>query len=67
VLGRAAIAADAVVNGPAILNQMDTTTLIPPGWQARLARSGALILSRTDGAAAPDHTETDRGEREARP
>ena len=48
VLGRAAVAADAVVQGPAILNQMDTTTLIPPGWQARLAPSDALILHRTE-------------------
>jgi N-methylhydantoinase A len=53
VLGRAAVAADAVVPGPAILNQMDTTTLIPPGWQARLAPSGALILSRTEAEARP--------------
>jgi N-methylhydantoinase A len=53
VLGRAAVAADAVVQGPAILNQMDTTTLIPPGWQARLAASGALILSRTETEARP--------------
>ena len=51
VLGRAAVAADAVVHGPAILNQMDTTTLIPPGWQARLAPSGALILSRIETGA----------------
>jgi N-methylhydantoinase A len=48
VLGRAAVAADATVQGPAILNQMDTTTLIPPGWQAHLASSGALILSRIE-------------------
>jgi hypothetical protein len=32
---------------------MDTTTLIPPGWQARLAPSGALILSRTEAEARP--------------
>jgi N-methylhydantoinase A len=53
VLGRGAVAADTVVQGPAILNQMDTTTLIPPGWQARLARSGALILSRIESEARP--------------
>jgi N-methylhydantoinase A len=53
VLGRAAVAGDAVVQGPAILNQMDTTTLIPPGWQARLAPSGALILSQTAMEARP--------------
>ncbi|HLB98060.1 MAG TPA: hypothetical protein VJK90_10380, partial [Acetobacteraceae bacterium] len=53
VLGRSAVAADAVVQGPAILNQMDTTTLIPPGWSARLARSGALILSRIESEVRP--------------
>jgi N-methylhydantoinase A len=53
VLGRSAVAADAVVPGPAILNQMDTTTLIPPGWSARLARSGALILSRIESEVRP--------------
>ncbi len=44
VLSRAALGADDVVQGPVILNQMDTTTLIPPGWQANLAPSGALVL-----------------------
>jgi len=53
VLGRDAVASDAVVQGPAILNQMDTTTLIPPGWEARLAGSGALILSRIESEARP--------------
>jgi hypothetical protein len=32
---------------------MDTTTLIPPEWQARLAPSGALILERTNQEAQP--------------
>jgi N-methylhydantoinase A len=54
VLGRSAVAADAVVQGPAILNQMDTTTLIPPGWRAWLAGSGALILARNDGVGGSD-------------
>ena len=53
VLGRGALDAGAVVVGPAILNQMDTTTLIPPDWQARLAPSGALILERINGEARP--------------
>ena len=35
------------VAGPAIINQMDTTTLVPPGWQARRIESGALVLERT--------------------
>ena len=37
------------VAGPAILTQLDTTTLIPPGWRARPDRSGSgnLILRRS--------------------
>jgi N-methylhydantoinase A len=48
VLSRATLGPEDVVHGPAILNQMDTTTLIPPGWQASLAPSGALILRHTE-------------------
>ena len=47
IVGRAALADGRALNGPAIINQMDTTTLIPPGWRARIVRSGALILERT--------------------
>jgi N-methylhydantoinase A len=41
--GRSSIA------GPAILTQLDTTTLVPPGWRARPDRSdsGNLILRRS--------------------
>jgi N-methylhydantoinase A len=37
------------VAGPAILTQLDTTTLVPPGWRARPDRSGKgnLILRRS--------------------
>jgi N-methylhydantoinase A len=45
LVSRSALDAGQVVNGPAIVNQMDTTTLIPTGWQASQSRSGALILS----------------------
>ena len=34
------------IAGPAIINQMDTTTLVPPGWQARRIAAGALVLER---------------------
>lgn len=34
------------IAGPAIVNQLDTTTLVPPGWSARSVGSGALILER---------------------
>lgn len=35
------------VPGPAIIEQADTTTLVEPGWTARLASADALILERT--------------------
>jgi N-methylhydantoinase A len=34
------------IDGPAIVNQMDTTTLIPEGWHAETVASGALIVRR---------------------
>jgi N-methylhydantoinase A len=49
VIERAALRG--TITGPAIINQMDTTTLVPPGWQARRIESGALILERTQRAA----------------
>jgi N-methylhydantoinase A len=52
IVSRSALSDGDVVRGPAILNQMDTTTLIPPGWQASLAPSGALILQHTGTEAA---------------
>ncbi|MGH7922392.1 MAG: hydantoinase/oxoprolinase family protein, partial [Candidatus Dormibacteraceae bacterium] len=35
-----------VVKGPAIVEQMDTTTVIPPGWSAETLTSGSMILVR---------------------
>jgi N-methylhydantoinase A len=46
VRSRSSLVAGSTLAGPAIVNQMDTTTLIPPGWQARPVRSGALVLER---------------------
>lgn len=34
------------VDGPAIIEQLDTTTLVPPGWRATTAPGDNLILSR---------------------
>ena len=44
---RAAIGIDQRIAGPAIVNQMDTTTWIPEGWTAQVVPSGALVLERT--------------------
>lgn len=37
--------------GPAIVEQADTTTLVEPGWQARIDSMGNLILDRIIAAA----------------
>lgn len=46
-LDRAAVIdlAERVV-GPAVITQVDATTLVPPGWTARPLESGALLLER---------------------
>ena len=45
IYDRAALAAETLVNGPAIVEQADTTTIIEPGWRGR-TRGGALILEQ---------------------
>ncbi len=43
---RDAFTAETRVPGPAIIEQADTTTLVEPGWTARLADGDALILEK---------------------
>jgi N-methylhydantoinase A len=42
---RAALKAGNRLAGPAIVDQMDTTTLIPPGFTARVDRFGNLVIT----------------------
>lgn len=35
-----------VVEGPAVIEQLDTTTLVPPGWAARGIGLGSLLLTK---------------------
>jgi len=46
VLDRAGLRPGEVVRGPAIIEQADTTTLVEPGWQAKVAADGLLLLDR---------------------
>jgi N-methylhydantoinase A/oxoprolinase/acetone carboxylase beta subunit len=46
VYERSAVESGTCRRGPAIFEQSDTTTLIEPGWQARIDGSGSLILTR---------------------
>ena len=46
VYDRSALGPGQSLAGPAIVNQMDTTTWIPEGWRAEVVTSGALVLER---------------------
>jgi N-methylhydantoinase A/oxoprolinase/acetone carboxylase beta subunit len=46
ILDRARLPAGGRVPGPAIIEQADTTTVIPPGWAAHVEASGNLRLAR---------------------
>jgi N-methylhydantoinase A len=46
VLDRASMAPGAEISGPAIITQLDATTLVPPGWTITVHPSAALLLRR---------------------
>lgn len=45
---RARMGAGDRFTGPAIVAQLDATTLVPPGWHGEVHPSGAILLTRTD-------------------
>lgn len=48
VVDRASLGAGAQLDGPMILTQLDTTTLIAEGWSGTVQTSGAILLTRKD-------------------
>jgi N-methylhydantoinase A len=46
VYDRDHLAPGATFAGPAVVEQMDSNTLVPPGWACRLDEYGNLILER---------------------
>lgn len=50
--------AGAVLEGPAIVEQFDATTVIPPGWQAAVDRRGNLIVTRPQSSPGQERTTT---------
>jgi N-methylhydantoinase A len=46
VLDRTAMPAGFAFEGPAIVEQPDTTTLVTPGWRGRIDAAGIMILER---------------------
>jgi N-methylhydantoinase A/oxoprolinase/acetone carboxylase beta subunit len=46
VLDRTAMPAGFAFEGPAVIEQPDTTTLVTPGWRGRIDAAGIMILER---------------------
>jgi N-methylhydantoinase A len=46
VYERSTLSSSGKIEGPAILVQLDSTTVVPPGWGARVDSAGNLILDR---------------------
>jgi N-methylhydantoinase A len=51
---REGLGAGAVVTGPAIVEQADTTTVVPPGCRGRVDRVGNLIIRAPHPALSPE-------------
>ncbi len=45
VYDRATLGAGDRFDGPAILTQLDATTVVPPGWSGEVHSSGAILLT----------------------
>jgi N-methylhydantoinase A len=43
---RDAIPSTSRIEGPAVIEQMDTTTIVPPGWSVTVDRTANLLLTR---------------------
>jgi N-methylhydantoinase A len=44
---RGRLAAGEMIVGPAVIEQEDSTTLVPPGWHARVVAGAALLMERS--------------------
>src|SRR6185312_13286914 len=44
---RARMSEGATVDGPAVVESLESTILIPPGWQARMDGDGYILMART--------------------
>ncbi|HVO53291.1 MAG TPA: hydantoinase/oxoprolinase family protein [Solirubrobacterales bacterium] len=49
VADRAAIAAGSSLAGPAVIEESTSTTVVPPGWSARVVEGGHLAMNRSGG------------------
>ena len=49
IYGRGSLAQGSIIDGPAIIEQYDSTTVVYPGWRADVDRYGVLSLRRVEG------------------
>jgi len=49
IYSRDSLASGQVVDGPAIIEQLDTTTVVPPGFSAEVHPAGSLIITQEGG------------------
>lgn len=54
VLARRSLAPNETVTGPAVLEQRESTTVVPPGWRGTVQRDGTLVLQRAEASNAND-------------
>jgi N-methylhydantoinase A len=47
ILQRRSLGVGAAVEGPAVIEDQDSTTLLAPGWQCRVERYGVLAIRRS--------------------
>lgn len=48
IIDRRALRVGETVAGPAVIEQLDSTTVVPPGWRASAHSSGSLLINRAD-------------------
>ena len=44
---RDGLTAGTQIVGPAIIEAMDSTTVVPPGWQAQIDELGYIVIARS--------------------
>ena len=52
IYDRARMPAGLTAVGPAVIESLESTILVPPGWQARMTEEGFVLLSRAPGDKA---------------
>jgi len=57
VYARADLGAGATFDGPAVVEERETTSVIRPGWRVQVADDGSLIATRTKTDAMPNESD----------